>query len=236
MHPVLHDSPLLIPLDSTTGLGNVDAEIKAIYHSSQFYKSTSETPDQTLIGVLLDKTNFYAESGGQECDTGRIVIDGKADFYVEDVQVFNGYVLHIGTVKEGTLSVGDKVVSSYDEVSLVALFVCKRQHSLVPLPSSAAGPFATTTLELTSSTTHSVRSSVTTSTKRDPSLRPLSSVSTSRTSRPSPPTTSPRLRASRTSGLRRPSRSSPRRWTSRPLSRSLVYVPSLERPTPIPFA
>lgn len=73
-------------------------------------------PGETVIGILLDKTNFYAESGGQEHDTGRIVIDGKTDFLVEDVQVFNGYVLHIGTIKEGALSVGDKVVSSYDEL------------------------------------------------------------------------------------------------------------------------
>ncbi|KAM0746309.1 hypothetical protein T439DRAFT_330022 [Meredithblackwellia eburnea MCA 4105] len=97
-------------------LGNVDSVVKAIYHSSKFFASTTETPEKELIGILLDKTNFYAESGGQENDTGRIVIDGKADFVVEDVQVFNGYVLHIGYMKEGTLAVGDSVVSAYDEL------------------------------------------------------------------------------------------------------------------------
>ncbi|KAK4699029.1 alanyl-tRNA synthetase, partial [Phenoliferia sp. Uapishka_3] len=101
---------------SKFGLGNVDATVKAIYHSSEFYESTSKTPANTVIGVILDKTNFYAESGGQEHDTGRIVIDGKADFVVEDVQVYNGYVLHIGYVAEGSLSIGDAVVSSYDEL------------------------------------------------------------------------------------------------------------------------
>jgi len=45
------------------------------------------------------------------------VIDGIADFEVTNVQVFNGYVLHIGHLKYGKLSVGDSVVSSYDEVS-----------------------------------------------------------------------------------------------------------------------
>ncbi len=35
-----------------------------------------------------------------------------------DVQVFNGYVLHIGHMKEGELKVGDSVISTYDEVSL----------------------------------------------------------------------------------------------------------------------
>ncbi|GAA6058951.1 hypothetical protein JCM10212_002903 [Sporobolomyces blumeae] len=98
------------------GTGNVDSQIKAIYHSSKFYESTSDLPESTSFGIILDKTNFYAESGGQEYDTGRIVIDGKADFVVDDVQVFNGYVLHIGHLAEGELKVGDQVVSSYDEL------------------------------------------------------------------------------------------------------------------------
>jgi alanyl-tRNA synthetase len=67
----------------------------------------------------LDKTSFYAEAGGQEYDTGNIVIDGVADFEVEDVQVFSGYVLHIGHLKYGQLKVEDEVVSSYDEVRLI---------------------------------------------------------------------------------------------------------------------
>ncbi|KAI5476969.1 alanine-tRNA synthetase [Pseudohyphozyma bogoriensis] len=98
------------------GLGNVDSEVKAIYHASNFPESTTSTPTDARIGILLDKTNCYAESGGQEHDTGSIVIDGKAVFVVEDVQVFNGYVLHIGYVKEGSFTVGDKVVVSYDEL------------------------------------------------------------------------------------------------------------------------
>ncbi|SGY99551.1 BQ5605_C034g11290 [Microbotryum silenes-dioicae] len=98
------------------GLGNVDATVKAIYHESKFYDSSAEVPAGVTFGIVLDKTNLYAESGGQEHDTGRIVIDGSADFAVGDVQVFNGYVLHIGSIKEGTLKVGDGVVASYDEL------------------------------------------------------------------------------------------------------------------------
>ncbi|GAA6018258.1 hypothetical protein JCM10207_002888 [Rhodosporidiobolus poonsookiae] len=100
------------------GTGNVDSVVKALYQGGKFVKSTSElsSPTTEALGVVLDKTNHYAESGGQEYDTGRIVIDGKADFVVEDVQVFNGYVLHIGRVVEGELKVGDQVLSSYDEL------------------------------------------------------------------------------------------------------------------------
>lgn len=91
--------------------------------------------------MLLDRTSFYAESGGQEHDTGSIVIDGHAEFEVTDVQVFNGYVLHIGEMKYGTLSVGDEVVSTYDEVCQSNL--CRRMcglkvtvHTATPLAAS----------------------------------------------------------------------------------------------------
>ncbi|KDQ33558.1 hypothetical protein PLEOSDRAFT_1091537 [Pleurotus ostreatus PC15] len=97
-------------------LGNIDATVKAIFHNKQFVPSTSDIPEDTSFGILLDKTSFYAESGGQEYDTGNIVVDGVADFEVTNVQVYNGYVLHTGHLKYGELKVGDQVVSSYDEL------------------------------------------------------------------------------------------------------------------------
>lgn len=100
------------------GRENIAAKIKAIYDSRAFHKSTDHIPQGKTFGLILDKTCFYAESGGQEYDTGTITIDGKAEFEVEDVQVFNGYVLHIGQLKEGQLSLEDEVVCTYDEVSL----------------------------------------------------------------------------------------------------------------------
>ncbi|THH30952.1 hypothetical protein EUX98_g3269 [Antrodiella citrinella] len=97
-------------------LGNTTAKIVAVYHNKQFVDSTSTVPSDSAFGILLDRTSFYAESGGQEHDTGSIVIDGEAEFEVTDVQVYNGYVLHVGRLKYGTLNVGDEVVSSYDEL------------------------------------------------------------------------------------------------------------------------
>ncbi|KAL1405999.1 Alanine--tRNA ligase [Vanrija albida] len=98
------------------GKGDVDAKVKAIYHQSKFLNSTAEVPAGESFGILLDKTNFYAESGGQEYDTGSITIDGQAEFKVEDVQVFNGYVLHVGQLAEGEFKVDDAVIASYDEL------------------------------------------------------------------------------------------------------------------------
>ncbi|KAJ1525582.1 Alanine--tRNA ligase, partial [Nowakowskiella sp. JEL0078] len=93
--------------------GNVTTVIQALYQGGKFVKTANaEAP----FGILLEKTNFYAEQGGQEYDTGSITIDGSADFAVDDVQVFGGYILHIGYLKYGSLSVGDEVVSTYDEL------------------------------------------------------------------------------------------------------------------------
>lgn len=97
-------------------LDDIKASVKSIYHGSKFLNSTSELPPNTTFGILLDRTNFYAESGGQEYDTGVIAIDGKAEFKVEDVQVYNGYVLHIGRMEEGDIEIGDEVICTYDEL------------------------------------------------------------------------------------------------------------------------
>jgi len=104
-------------LMSKTDLGNITATIKAVFHDKSFLESTSSIPPDATFGIILDKTSFYAEAGGQEYDTGSIVIDGVAHFEVENVQVYNGYVLHTGNLKYGQLKLGDEVVSSYDEVS-----------------------------------------------------------------------------------------------------------------------
>lgn len=67
------------------------------------------------IGVLLDKSNFYSEGGGQENDTGHLTIDEVCDIFVSNVQVYAGYVLHTGVVNYGNLRIGDEVICSYDE-------------------------------------------------------------------------------------------------------------------------
>jgi alanyl-tRNA synthetase len=95
--------------------GNIIATVKSIYDGHAFVKSMDKL--QTNFGILLDRTNFYAEQGGQEYDVGTIVIDGQSEFIVENVQVYAGYVLHIGYLKYGKLAVGDEVICTYDEVS-----------------------------------------------------------------------------------------------------------------------
>ncbi|KAF2203745.1 hypothetical protein GQ43DRAFT_438553 [Delitschia confertaspora ATCC 74209] len=98
------------------GRDNITSVIKAIYHDKTFLKSTKEVPEGEQFGVLLDRTNFYAEQGGQEYDTGRLLVDGVAEIRVENVQVYAGYVLHTGYMMYGELNVGNEVICEYDEL------------------------------------------------------------------------------------------------------------------------
>ena len=63
--------------------------------------------------VVLDRTPFYAESGGQVGDTGLIAADG-ARFAVADTSRGGGQHLHRGTVEEGALTVGQTVIATVD--------------------------------------------------------------------------------------------------------------------------
>ncbi|KAI1627421.1 alanyl-tRNA synthetase [Exophiala viscosa] len=98
------------------GRDNITGTIQAIYHAKKFHPDTKSIPEGDQIGIILDKTCFYAEQGGQEYDTGRIVIDGQAELEVENVQLYAGYVLHTGYMKYGHFSVADKAICEYDEL------------------------------------------------------------------------------------------------------------------------
>ncbi len=63
--------------------------------------------------IVLDKTVFYAESGGQVGDTGVISGDGF-DFRVTDTKKNADVFIHIGTLTSGTVSVGDKAAANID--------------------------------------------------------------------------------------------------------------------------
>lgn len=64
--------------------------------------------------VVLDKTPFYATSGGQVADTGVITADG-VEIDVEDTSKnADSIYIHSGTVKEGVVSVGNTVNAQID--------------------------------------------------------------------------------------------------------------------------
>ena len=64
--------------------------------------------------VLLDRTPFYAESGGQVGDTGTLVGEG-AEFAVTDTQKLAGQFFgHVGTLATGSLKRGDRLSGRVD--------------------------------------------------------------------------------------------------------------------------
>jgi alanyl-tRNA synthetase len=101
--------------------GDSKGTVQVIFDGKEFCKSTKNIPEKTPVGILLDKTNFYAESGGQVADTGLLVIDGVAEFKVLDVQAHGGYILHNGYLEYGELSAGDEVICEYDELRRVPI-------------------------------------------------------------------------------------------------------------------
>jgi len=64
--------------------------------------------------VVLNETPFYAESGGQVGDTGRIVSAGASLKVSDTYSPLQGLIIHKVTVEKGTLKVGDEVVASVD--------------------------------------------------------------------------------------------------------------------------
>ncbi|WP_340621027.1 alanine--tRNA ligase [Xenorhabdus siamensis] len=65
--------------------------------------------------VILDKTAFYAESGGQVGDTGKLSC-GESTFEVVDTQKYGQAIGHIGKLTNGSLSVNGTVDAKIDAV------------------------------------------------------------------------------------------------------------------------
>jgi alanyl-tRNA synthetase len=66
--------------------------------------------------VILDRTPFYAESGGQVGDQGALAATG-ATFTVSDTIKLGGAYAHVGKLVSGELKIGDRVEATVDERS-----------------------------------------------------------------------------------------------------------------------
>jgi alanyl-tRNA synthetase len=64
--------------------------------------------------IVLDRSPFYAESGGQAGDLGQISTD-SANFDVTDTQKQGKAFTHIGVCENGSFKVGDQVIAHIDE-------------------------------------------------------------------------------------------------------------------------
>ncbi len=106
-----------------------DAKILALITDEGPVGSVSEGD----VTVVLDKTPFYGEGGGQVGDSGKITKDG-ASLDVSDTKKTDGVYLHICRISDGGFSVGDSVTASVDSDRREAI---KRNHSAAHLLQAA---------------------------------------------------------------------------------------------------
>ena len=91
---------------------DIKGTIRAIWNGRNFDEhADNTTAGMKPVGIVLDKTNFYSEMGGQVADHGELHgLKSGGHFKVEDTQSFGGYVVHIGRITKGKLHVGDDVM------------------------------------------------------------------------------------------------------------------------------
>jgi alanyl-tRNA synthetase len=87
------------------------AEIVALFEGASRSPSVSEGSE---VIVVLDKTPFYAESGGQAGDTGKLMSNGVSVEILDTVKEGNTF-LHKGKVLEGSIAEGDSLAAQVDE-------------------------------------------------------------------------------------------------------------------------
>ncbi len=91
---------------------DIKGTVKAIWNGHNFDDHADNgNAGMKRVGIVLNKTNFYSEMGGQVADIGELhCIKTGAHFKVEDTQSFGGYVLHIGRITKGKLSINNDVM------------------------------------------------------------------------------------------------------------------------------
>jgi alanyl-tRNA synthetase len=115
---VLADSATAAGAQVTIDFEDEDGEITPMMGGVQNH-------DDKPVAIVLDRTPFYGESGGQVGDTGIIRGEGFT-FEVIDTKKDDGFMVHIGHVTDGIVSIGDKV---HAEVDLERREGIRRAHS-----------------------------------------------------------------------------------------------------------
>ncbi len=130
------DSSVKIEAEATEFLGytdfKADAKVLAIVNSD------GESADMLGAGekgaVILDKTPFYALSGGQVGDSGFISNEGNCFAVGDTTKNADGIYIHSGEVKSGVISVGDTVCAEIDGVRRKSIM---RNHTAAHLLQNA---------------------------------------------------------------------------------------------------
>ena len=85
-----------------------NAKVLGIIHEGE---QTKKVPAGAIAEIVLDETSFYAESGGQDSDSGLITGDGF-ELEVLDVQKpVKGLISHKVLVRSGEVATGDQAIT-----------------------------------------------------------------------------------------------------------------------------
>ncbi|XP_036270787.1 alanine--tRNA ligase, mitochondrial isoform X1 [Pipistrellus kuhlii] len=109
--------------------GTCEAQVLQLY--TEDGTAVASVGEGQRCGILLDRTNFYAEQGGQASDRGYLVRVGQQDvlFPVARAQVCGGFVLHEAVAPE-CLKVGDAVQLHVDKSWRLG---CMEKHTAIHL-------------------------------------------------------------------------------------------------------
>ena len=94
-------------------LETADARVIGIIASDQLCDRVDEVDHEHPIVVVLDKTPFYGEMGGQVGDTGELIGQGFR-FEVSGSLVEGGFTLHLGHLREGVVALTAAVTAQVD--------------------------------------------------------------------------------------------------------------------------
>lgn len=108
-----------------------DSKVLAIIIEGEICNSANEGQKAILV---LDKTPFYAESGGQVGDTG-IIRKGNTEIIVTNTtKTAGGIVTHLCDISSGSISLGDNVTAQIDITRRNAI---RRNHTAAHLLQAA---------------------------------------------------------------------------------------------------
>ncbi len=116
-----------------TGYDELTTEAKVVKIVDPETNSEVDNVTEGKVLVILDKTPFYGEGGGQVGDRGSLKADNLV-VKVNDTKKHDGVYMHIAEVKEGMISVGDTVTASVCAKRRGAI---GRNHSCVHLLQAA---------------------------------------------------------------------------------------------------
>ena len=105
---------------------DADAKVMAIFVAEESVESVTEGQEAV---VILGRTPFYGESGGQVGDCGSLT-EGMNSFHVSDTQKQGSVFMHIGKVTAGSITVGQII---HAQVDVKARRASERNHSATHL-------------------------------------------------------------------------------------------------------